>query len=302
MPITKFEFKSGTRADISDVLDSPTEFPEYPAFYYFWAADRRKWNGTPHITDLIKGTREAFLLYTADCVIDLDATAHALGGLFKHGKLEDVFVDNSRYTFRAEQKVNWLDIDGRLDAMLLDFNQHIIYIDDLKTAGAYKYKTYSGISTKKEPVLDEFGNTVYIKSGKNKGMPKTKNTFVRSAGERDNLEYDVQISFYGHALQEQDPQLKDWKMYLHIFFMIRDGGMAASKSQGINFNTMREPVNIIPKDMLTEHLVPRRKALVDSINSGLVPDMCTRKERWDDRKCCLAYCSAFEVCKKLQEI
>lgn len=173
MATTYFKFKSDEIVPITDVLEDPLKYPEFPPYYYLWAADQREKEDRYHITDLIAGTREVFLKYTADKIIDLDSMAPMLSGTFKHGalmELDSPFEPN--IVFKTEYPVEYLGVQGRIDSFYIDYNRKILIIDDLKTGAAFSYKKYMGYVSTPVAVVDELGDPVLYKSGSRKRTAK----------------------------------------------------------------------------------------------------------------------------------
>jgi hypothetical protein len=108
---------------------------------------------------------------------------------------------------------------------------------------------------------------------------------------------------------------------MRIFFVLRDGGLAATINQGLKRNTYYEDVEFISDAAIDEYI--EKKGFVAAninqfINSegmdakqrfellkDLTPDMCSEKERWFDKetgvsKKCESYCPVSEICKRLK--
>jgi len=301
MATTYFRFKSEEIVPVSDVLADPLQYPEFPPYYYLWAADQRELDGHYHITDLLLGTREAFLKYTADRIIDLDSAAPMLAGSFKHGaldRMENPFEPN--IVFKTEHSVEYKGIQGRIDAFYIDYNKKILVIDDMKTGGAFSYKKYMGIVNESVPVVDEMGDPVLYKSGARKGLQKYKTETRLDPSKADTFEYDVQVSFYYYALVEKDPKLKHFTKQLWIHFMLRDGGLAAVQSQGVKSHNFREPVTLMDQRLLDHYILNQKEMLDHALKSGNCPPICP--DTWDKKKCQFKYCNVVDVCQKIQAL
>ena len=120
------------------------------------AVQDREWKGTPSVTQLIKGTREAYLMITEDYAVDPQSEIYALMGTGLHMVLE-------RFAENPEETVEFMGISGTSDELegktLLDY----------KNTGSYKVALALGMTVIKE---EEIPTGKFLKSGAGRAFLK----------------------------------------------------------------------------------------------------------------------------------
>jgi hypothetical protein len=102
--------------------------------------------------------------------------------------------------------------------------------------------------------------------------------------------------------------------------MLRDGGLAATKDQGLTRNTYYEDINILDDKVIDEYIDDKigTAKLITTFKASegqsqaerwellqnLCPALCTEKERWFDKesgksKKCEKYCAVSEICGRI---
>ena len=309
MPAKYFLFENGDRYLVKDVLEEKSFMPGFPLPYLKAIGAEREWDGNLHVTDLYNGLRQTFLKYVVDYAIDPDDSAFAVSGNLKHDKLEE-FGDMS------ELAVFYKGIKGRTD--LLDYEKHNGYVlTDYKNQGAFAVRKFMGWQKRMVPVLDEYGVQVFLKSGKNKGAPKMQSEWFFDPKTAETEQYDYQLNIYRKAIEET---FKIEVVDMRIFFMLRDGGLAATREAGLNRNTYLLPVKRLSDDVIDAYIEERSvtKPLIETtldenrgtteiVTPALIkncPGMCTEKERWYDpasgiSKKCEFYCPVRHICQEI---
>ena len=191
-------------------------------------SQQREWTGIPSTTQLLKGTREAWLeIVNDDLIINPQDRMFSLLGTKVHGTLER-HADNMLSEERISDEVS----SGQMDCY--DANSMTLY--DYKTAGSYKVMQALGIV-----MVDVPTGEVY-KTGEKKGQPKTRKE--PQNGQPDMREWELQLNDYRIKLESQGFAVKD----MYIEAIVRDGGTIAARSRGIIQNAYLIPVRRMPDE------------------------------------------------------
>lgn len=288
---------------VSDVLSGKVHL-DYPISYLRHIANSREWTGKLHVTDLFNGSRETYLKYVTAYGVDPDDMAFAVSGTMKHDSLEN--------DIGSEISLEYKGIIGRSD-LFEKQPDGSYWVIDYKTSGAYAVRKFMGWQKRQVPVLDEFGNQVYLKSGKNKGKPKMKSEWFLDPSTADREIYEYQLNIYRKAAEKMGLVVSNMK----IFFILRDGGLAATRDQGLNRKTYYPDVNKL-SDAQIDDYIHKRSIVADNIkqyfdNSKVTeevtedlkrftPPLCSEKERWFENgvsKKCEFYCPVRNICRRI---
>jgi len=305
----KWFIEGDKKYEIADVLSGKIEM-NFPLPYLIAVGKIREWDGHLHVTDLYNGMRETFLKYTTLYAIDPDDMAFAVAGQFKHNVMED--EDNPFH----EKRIIYRNILGQLD--LLDKRPNGEYwLVDYKNQGAFAVRKFLGWQKRYVPVLDDFGVQKVLQSGKNKGQKKTKAEWYCDPATADRSQYEFQLNIYKKAIEES---LGITVSRLKIFFMLRDGGLAATREQGLTENTYFEDVKVLDDETINNYIDSKSETSQHIIHfqmtegqpqnerwealKKLCPPLCSEKERWHDKasgqnRKCEKYCSVSELCGRI---
>ena len=238
-------------------------------------SQQREWTGIPSTTQLLKGTREAWLeIVNDDLIINPQDRMFSLLGTKVHGTLER-HTDNMLSEERISDEVS----SGQMDCY--DANSMTLY--DYKTAGSYKVMQALGIV-----MVDVPTGEVY-KTGEKKGQPKTRKE--PQNGQPDMREWELQLNDYRIKLESQGFAVKD----MYIEAIVRDGGTIAARSRGIIQKAYLIPVRRMPDEEVKTYFKIKADALQSALATEVIPPPCTDEECWERRKC-KAYCTAWEHC------
>jgi len=243
-------------------------------------AEQRPWTGKPSTTQLLKGTREAYL--------EITQTGYSLdpmGELFRvlgskaHAYLEE-FTDNEL----SEERLHDNICSGQFDF----YDPETCTLVDTKTWGSYKVMKALGF--KQETI--ETGEV--FKSGPRKGLNKTKKIVVKA--EPDMKDAEIQLNDYRMKLEATGFPVKE----MFIEALIRDGGTYMAISRGIEKNGYLIPVKFIPDDEVRAYLQEKASSLHHALDTGELPQPCSEEERWADgpgpgRKC-QRFCRVARFC------
>ncbi|MCK5344428.1 MAG: hypothetical protein KAR20_13530 [Candidatus Heimdallarchaeota archaeon] len=305
----KWFIEGDKKYEITDVLSGKIEM-NFPLPYLIAVGNIREWDGHLHVTDLYNGMRETFLRYTTLFAIDPDDMAFAVAGQFKHNVMED---ENNPF---HEKQIIYRNILGQLD--LLDKRPNGEYgLTDYKNQGAFAVRKFMGWVKKYTPEIDSYGVPVKFKSGKRAGQQKYKSEWILDPTKADRFQYEFQLNIYRKAIEES---LGITISKLKIFFMLRDGGLAATREQGLTKNTYFEDVKMLDDETINAYIDSKSGTAQNIIEfqttegqsqderwltlKRLCPPLCSEKERWHNKETgrntkCEKYCPVSELCGRI---
>jgi hypothetical protein len=317
MPIIGGILRDGTKVETEKLLSGEYENPGFPLTFIKEALKDRPWDGRPHVTGLLVGTREQYLKYISKYFIDLDKAVIPMAGTRFHSNMEDTVL-------LTEIGIEIDGVQGTLD--LLEELPNELNIVDYKLVGSFKMKKWFGIVSRPVPEVDNYGNPVRYKTGQRKGQAKMKKEKFQDDDAKEQFDYTMQINIYRVAVNallssEMCKTVLGEGSSLYgktvdngkIFFALRD----SSLQHDFSFNSYYETCEKLPdaevKAFIKEKATLLKTAMVNweaDIESGEsrqdaavknCPGMCSAKETWDGRKC-EKYCDVREACKAMQEL
>lgn len=259
-----------------------------PITYLQLVCREREWKGVPSVTQLIQGTREAYLKLTTDFATDPQGGTFRVLGTRGHTALE---IDND-FSF-TEEHFEGASIQGTADLLEKQENGEWWLIDH-KTAGSYKVAKALGLTKMEEPITDENGVQLKHKNGKPKKKvwyEATPESFAKR--DIDIKDWIYQLNAYRIAMEEQ---LKEKITRLFIFAVVRDGGTFSAKNRGIYENFYYIPIPILDDETINAYFNIKRAALIHALDKKEIPLECSPEECWSGRKCEL--CEVAEECAK----
>lgn len=242
-------------------------------------ADQRPWKGKPSTTQLIKGTREAYLELTTDYPIDPQGALFRVRGSRGHATLEK-FVGPDEL---SELRLHGEHSSGMFD--LYDETTRTLYDD--KFWGSYKIMRALGLHQVDVPT-GEFYKTD-CKSGK-KGDPKTRKEWL-PGGYRDCFDTAVQLNDYRIKLEALGFPVEQ----MVIEAIARDGNCWIAQKRGIQQNGVLIPINRISDHWVGMYMRKKAELLLRALELGKVPSVCKPRETWHGKKC-ERYCDVREMC------
>ena len=279
MPITQFICPDKVRIDIKDCLSEcrmADRCMTLPTLLK--ASESREWDGTPHVTNLIGGTREYYLQIHHDTAIDPKSTMYSQLGTAYHAMLEELAKE-----LDIPAEINFHRpgvIQGTSD--LLQPNGDGSYdLIDYKTWGSYKVKMALGIKYKKNP--NHLGSD---------RRHKDYWTFYKEASAIDNRDAELQLNKYRMELETLGYPID--RMFVQA--TVRDGGLQAAKNVGVVSQLYMIPVQRLPDDVVMQYFTAKGALLRMHIDAGTVPDVCTAEERWNGDMKCKKFCDVAEFC------
>ncbi len=283
-----FVSPAGDQIEIQKCLRYGLLSEYYPLPFLKMCASERIWEGKLSVTQSINGTRMEYLKLTADYAIDPSDMAFAIIGARGHKKLEDFDTDISF----PEEKLCMADITGTMDLLEQQPNGDW-WLQDYKTWGSFKVAKCLGIKKKEKPLLDDTGNPVLLKSGKNKGKPKTEKIFSRDPKAVDMTEAILQLNRYRMMAEEA---LQEPIRVMRVFAIVRDGNTYIANSRGITEKTYYIGIPFKDDKMIDEYFEMKKNHLLIALERKIMPGLCTELECWEGRRC-QGYCSVSDTCR-----
>ena len=237
------------------------------------------------------GPRLIYLKAVKDYTVDPQERVWAAFGTSTHEKLSiHVFTHN----VLSEEQLTDKQMKGIPDCLEEDEAKPGYYIlTDYKSWGSFKVAKALGV-VKSEEILLEDGEPVLLKSGKNKGQPKTKDVFDIDESTRDLRSEELQINRYRIFFESYGFPISK----MQIQTVSRDGGTYVSRSRGIDKNMYIIPIDFLPDhDVLYfyDHLASE---VDQAFEHGFVR-RCDKWESWEGRRC-NGFCEVKQFCDEME--
>lgn len=288
MPAKYFICPDGQHTTIENCLKECRLCKELPAGRCLSArtlraiSDSRVWTGKPSTTQLLKGTREAYLEIIHDYAIDPQKSLFMLQGTKAHGELEKYVGKNELSEIRLD--------DGTSTGMFDFYDSELKTLFDNKVSGSYKIRKALGKYSVDVPTGEVY------KTGEKKGLPKTRKEWA-DGGYRDCLDWKIQLNDYRIKLEQCGFPVE--KMFIEA--IARDGGIQAAWRNGIEQNGVLIEINKIPDRHVKAYMDTKASLLINALNTKTTPPECNARECWHGRKC-NGYCNVFQFCREGKEI
>lgn len=170
-------------------------------------------------------------------------------------------------------------------------------LTDYKTSGSFKVCKWLGIWVKKTdmPILDEEGNPVLLKSGKNKGKPKTKQhrEIIESPDAVEKRDLELQVNRYRIFFEQNSFKIN----FMRAFCTPRDGGTYIAKNRGLLGNTRNVPISRIDDDEVLFYY-KNLGVEIDAFLKSKYVRLCSDWENWNGRRC-VYYCEVKNDCREM---
>ena len=252
----------------------------------------REWKGKISPSRAGVGPRKIWLEQVVDYAASPEGRVWASMGTVTHDKLSHYkYTDN----VLSEEPLSDNDMSGIADVLEMDEENDGRYIlFDYKTSGSFQLTKWLGIYQKDVPVLDENGETVLVKTGKNKGTPKTKKEITYDTSKIDIKKEEYQLNRYRIFFEMNGYPIS--KMFIQA--IPRDGGTYIAQSRGISRNLYMIPVRILPDKEVLGYYETLQKE-VDNAFLASYARKCNDWESWGKNRCCEKYCEVFEACQQV---
>lgn len=295
--------KDGSKVPVQDVLDKGLFSDRFPMPYLQMCAQEREWKGKCSVTQLLQGTRKAYLTITCDYAIDPEDQAFRILGTRSHAKLEKLTPKESF----SELYLSEEDIHGTMDLLEQQPNGEW-WLIDYKTSGSYAIGKALGIVKKRRPAFDKDGlPVVYNKSGKwgKAGDQKMEDYYDIDPATADLKDWALQLNKYRTVVEKYfDIKISRLK----IFAIVRDGNTMVAKGRGIDQNTYYIDIPFMDDKDVNEYFDTKAEKLIKALAAyeadpkkdfqAHVPSKCTDAENWDGNMC-KAYCNVADSCRMI---
>jgi hypothetical protein len=233
--------------------------------------------------------RLIYLRAITDYAIDPMDRTWSILGIAVHEKLSALrYVTN----VLSEEKLSNEQMEGTADLLEIDEeNQRFHLLTDYKTYGSYKVAKCLGLKQEQKPLLNEDGSPILLKSGKNKGKPKTESV-TKCDPEKADLKFEIlQVNRYRIFFENSGFPIS--RMRLQV--MVRDGGLYVAKGRGITQNLYLIPIPRMD-DVEVLYFYDELQRSVDEAFANDWAPRCTAEENWDGRRCD-GFCEVSEACR-----
>lgn len=234
----------------------------------------------PTVTELLCGVRETYLKKTTDYAVRPQDQLYAIHGSAVH-TINEGYTDGNML---SEERIYDDITSGKFDlyGQIIDLNDKTL--GDYKVTSSYKLMRALGYYK-----VDVSTGEIY-KTGIKKGQVKTKKEW-RTDGVRFLFEWAIQLNYYRMLLESKGFKVER----MEIQAMCRDYSLRVAAERNI-----RKPVYVIHINKISDHWIKRymnskAKKLNIALEKGLMPELCTVKERWKNLKC-MEYCVVAESC------
>ena len=298
MPATKFMCPDSETIEIAKCLEvGGCRMPERCATlpYLRLIGFDREWKGVSP-SSAGNGPRSLYLKATRDYTIDPQDRVWAAFGTSTHEKLS---IHSFTNNVLSEERLSDEKMQGIADCLEVDEtqdNRHIL--TDYKTWGSFKVAKAIGIMSEKtdEPVLDEGGKSVILKSGKNIGKAKTKKKTIITVdpSKADLKGEELQLNRYRLFFERYGFKISK----IQIQVVSRDGGTYIAKSRGVDKNLYIIPIKILPDDEVLSFYNSLSLEVAEAFETGRIRK-CNEWESWEGRRC-EGFCEVAEFCKEME--
>ena len=253
----------------------------------------------PSCTQLLKGTREAWLSAVTPWSTSPDSAAFMVVGSAGHARLEEAGRRG------GENVEGWVELDGvigRFDFVERNEDPGESYtMVDYKVVGSYAVAKALGLVTERVPRVDVQGNPVMYR------CRQSYDTVTRVDPSAADLgDYAWQENFYATAWNLEKrargylitPQITRIKLLM----ICRDGGTYLAKNRGVTRNLYYFDVPRLPVYDVRARFGAKRDAWLSAFqlnptgdDGGVWPEPCSAAEAWEGNKC-RKFCPVARTC------
>lgn len=266
----------------------------------------RKWEGVSP-SSAGTGPRQLYLKATTNYIVEPKSRVYALLGTSMHEMLaKGGFVKD----VMSEEKLSDEEMKGTADCLEVDENtipqeqiqgRSGFLLTDYKSSGSFKVAKWLGIKTEKveENILDEEDKPVLLKSGPNKGNPRTK--------QRTIITHDPVLAKY--EIRDVELQLNRYRIFfeqkgfnvtrMQVMAIPRDGGTWVATNRGIDKNFYLIPIKRLPNKEVLAFYQKLSNEVNEAFKTGYAR-LCNTWETWSGRRC-TDWCEIADACLKMSK-
>ncbi|MBU2685710.1 MAG: hypothetical protein KKF27_20905 [Gammaproteobacteria bacterium] len=238
------------------------------------------------------GPRLIYLNAIKPYVISPKKRAFAAHGTGVHGKLS---IHKYTHNVLSEESLSDEDMAGISDCLEHDEEYPGFFVlTDYKTYGSFKAAKCLGITQEQQPILDDTGNPVLLKSGKNKGKPKTQTITTANPDKADLREISLQLNRYRIFFERIGFPVSR----IQIQIMVRDGGLYIAKNRGIEEEVYLVEIPRMADAEVLSYYGNLQAETDEAFKTGWIRK-CNSWESWNGRRCS-GVCDVVEACKEME--
>lgn len=234
----------------------------------------------PSVTELIGGTREAYLKKITAYAVKPQDAVYAIHGSAVHTINEGYTEGNMLSEIRLKDEIT----SGKFDlyGQIIDHDEGVL--GDIKVTSSYKIMKALGHYKIDVPTGE------FFKTGVRKGQPKSKKQWCYN-GVKMVMEWALQLNYYRILLEKQGFPVN--KMVIQA--MCRNNNLRVASERGIDQSIYLIPIQKISNCWIERYFKSKAYALQQALNQKKLPSICKPRERWNGRKC-KDYCSVAMQC------
>lgn len=236
----------------------------------------------PSVTELIAGTRETYLKKKSNYAVDPMAQLYALHGTAVHTLNENNTGDKDNIL--TEERLENHITSGKFDLFGSIISMDDNTLGDYKITSSYKLMKALGFYKVDVPTGEVF------KTGFRKGQPRTRKEW-RTDGVRHMLEWAIQINYYRILLEEAGFTVNS----MVVQALCRDYSLRVASERNIKRPLYLIKINKISDRWIKIYISIKAKRLTKAMKKNHLPNRCSVRERWHDKKC-QSYCDVADYC------
>ena len=239
------------------------------------------------------GPRLICLIASSPYAIDPAKRVFAAHGTGVHDKLS---IHKYTRDVLSEERLSDKDMAGIADVLEQDESDPGFYVlTDYKTFGSFKVARCLGITQQDQPILDKDGEPVLLKSGKNKGKPKTRKITTTNPEKADLKQISLQLNRYRIFFETSGFPVSR----IQIQVMVRDGGLWIAKQRGIEKELMLIPIPRMDDKEVLQYYRELQAQVDEAFETGWIRK-CNSWESWDGRRCA-GWCDVKHECEEMDK-
>ena len=231
----------------------------------------------PSTTQLLGGTREAYLKITTDYAVAPESMIWAIFGTAAHS-VTDAFCPEGDL---GEIRI----FDGTSSGAFDYYDATTCNLYDRKTYGSYKVAKLMGLTKVRYPIFGADGVQLKYKNGK----LMFEDHF--EVGAKDRLDVSIQMNDYRMKLEKSGFPVNK----LFVECLVRDGGTYVAKGRGINFNARLVRLHKISDRWISRYMQKKAGDLAYYLEKKILPPPCKMRETWGGMKC-ERFCPTWKSC------
>lgn len=256
----------------------------------------RKWAGVPSVTQLIRGTCEAYLKLMRDYAVLPDNEVYKILGTKIHELLAKEHPEKL-----VEETIVVDGISMTPDEYDTEDGQNIL--TDLKVTGSYSVADALGLRyklvdsptekyIKKTTTTTETG----LKTTRLPGEPKLVKEWYANPEYQNCAEWALQLNKYRIGLEKIGFPVDK----MRIQAIVRDGGTITATGRGVLDHSVIISIPRMDDDETNAYFERKKDALLTALKEKKVPTSCSVEERWQNKRC-EKFCPVKEFCPHREE-